>query len=134
MTLFRSLTFLLLLIATVALVAIAYLLYVQYVLPEDIEDEVLTTEQYSDSANASATTSETSVASDIPATGLVIDIRTLPETQQGVLKSLGYEQTITFTPEMISCAEERLGRARVIEIKNGATPTILESASLMACI
>jgi hypothetical protein len=63
-----------------------------------------------------------------------IEIKTLPEAQQGVLKSLGYTDTITFTPTMIQCATEKLGLERVGALRTGSAPTPLEIARLTPCL
>ncbi len=132
MTFFRGIILFLLLVLTIAMVAIAYFLYQSH--GNTAGYGAASTEQTRDSVTTAGAADVAPVADAVPATGLVIDISTLPETQQAVLKTLGYENTITFTPEMISCAEGKLGSARVTEIKNGATPSVLESASLMGCI
>jgi hypothetical protein len=74
-----------------------------------------------------------SVTSGVPQSGFTIEISSLPEAQQSILRTLGYEAQITFTPEMVSCAEGKLGSARVEEIKAGAVPGPVESARLMPC-
>ncbi len=134
MTFFRGVILFLLLVLTVAMVAIAYFLYQRQSGLGPVRDTVTTPSQHESGDAANSRVSETPVADSVPATGLVIDISTLPTAQQGVLRSLGYEQTITFTPDMIACAEAKLGSARVTEIKRGAAPSVLESASLMGCI
>jgi flagellar basal body-associated protein FliL len=70
----------------------------------------------------------------IPAAGFTIDVATLPESQQAVLHTLGFEETVTFTEEMVTCAEEKLGVARVAEIIDGATPSVIESTKLVPCL
>jgi len=54
--------------------------------------------------------------------------------QRQLLETLGVDtENLTITPEMVACAEAKVGAARVAEIQNGATPTFMEGASLMAC-
>ncbi len=87
-------------------------------------------EQVGDQANApEAVPSET-----VPAAGFTIDVATLPESQQAVLHTLGFDETVTFTEEMVSCAEEKLGVARVAEIIDGAKPSVIESTKLVPCL
>ncbi len=58
----------------------------------------------------------------------------LTDSQKKMLESFGVDtNAITVTAAMIACAETKLGAARVEEIKNGATPSMLEGASLIAC-
>lgn len=59
---------------------------------------------------------------------------TLTADQKAMLKSFGLDPNkITVTATMIACAEAKVGTARFTEIKNGATPSFLEGASLMTC-
>jgi hypothetical protein len=54
--------------------------------------------------------------------------------QRAMLESFGLNpDEITITPTMIACAEAKVGASRVTEIQNGATPSLLEGASLIAC-
>jgi hypothetical protein len=67
-----------------------------------------------------------------PATSISVDA--LTDSQKKMLESLGVNtEAITVTAAMIACAEAKLGKARIEEIKNGATPSMLEGVSLMAC-
>jgi hypothetical protein len=75
-----------------------------------------------------------SVAETVPASGFTVQISALPASQQSVVRTLGFTDSITFTPTMVLCAEAKLGSTRINEIKLGAAPTILESASLLACL
>ncbi|MFM2381511.1 MAG: hypothetical protein RLZZ76_278 [Candidatus Parcubacteria bacterium] len=67
-------------------------------------------------------------------TGATVSADALTESQKKMLESFGVDtNAITVTTAMIACAEAKLGAARVEEIKNGATPSMLEGASLIAC-
>lgn len=58
----------------------------------------------------------------------------LSEGQLKMLASFGIDpDTVTITPQMVACAEAKLGAARIEELKNGATPSMSEGISLMAC-
>ena len=58
----------------------------------------------------------------------------MTDAQRNMLKSFGLDpDTITITPSMVACAEAKVGAARVEEIRNGATPSIMEGASLLGC-
>ncbi len=59
---------------------------------------------------------------------------TLTDSQKKMLESFGIDtEAVTVTASMVACAEAKLGSARVEEIKNGATPSFLEGASLFSC-
>lgn len=63
-----------------------------------------------------------------------IDSSNMTEGQRKLISSLGLNpDNITVTAEMVACAEAKLGAARVEEIKNGATPSFTEGASLVVC-
>lgn len=54
--------------------------------------------------------------------------------QRKVLETLGIDTTsVTVTPEMMACAEAGVGSARYKEIVAGATPSIGEGLTLLAC-
>ncbi len=63
-----------------------------------------------------------------------VDTSQLTPGQKQLLETLGVDtENLVITPAMIACAEAKVGAARVAEIQNGATPTFMEGASLMAC-
>jgi len=65
---------------------------------------------------------------------ILIQTATLSESQQKIIKGLGYTgDTITISPVMVRCAEDSVGKARLAEILAGATPGALEAISLMSC-
>lgn len=69
-----------------------------------------------------------------PPTPVIIETRSLTEGQRDALNTLGYTgETITLTTDMIVCATEALGSARINEILEGATPSVLESMRLLPC-
>ncbi len=58
----------------------------------------------------------------------------LTEGQRNMLRSFGLNpDEVNITPQMIACAEAKIGATRIEEIKNGATPSFTEGASLVAC-
>ncbi len=63
---------------------------------------------------------------------LPIDQTDLTPEQQAIADKYGVD-TSKVTPEMVACAEAKLGAIRLDEIKNGATPTFSESLALFAC-
>lgn len=61
-----------------------------------------------------------------------INTADIPPAQQELLDKYGVDAN-NITPEMVACAEAKLGAARIEEIKNGATPSFTESIQLYAC-
>ncbi len=58
----------------------------------------------------------------------------LTDQQKAIAESFGIDpDTVTITPAMIACAEQKVGSARLAEIKDGATPSFLEGAALLTC-
>lgn len=65
---------------------------------------------------------------------IVVDTAKLPDSQQKILKTFGYDEgTLTITPAMISCAEEAVGKDRLGEIMGGSSPSALESIKILPC-
>ena len=63
-----------------------------------------------------------------------INSSNMTEGQRKFISALGLDpNNVTVTAEMIACAEEKLGAARVEEIKNGATPSLIEGGKLVVC-
>lgn len=80
------------------------------------------------------TLEERSLETELQAEATVIDPDLINADQKELLESFGIDTTgITVTAEMIACAEEKVGKERVEEIKNGATPGFLEGLSLVSC-
>lgn len=70
----------------------------------------------------------------VPESGTTIDASVMTDGQRKLLESLGVDaDSITITPEMITCAESSLGNQRVTAIQNGDTPNFIEGTKLMAC-
>lgn len=87
-------------------------------------------------AQSSATPQQTTPDSGTPqaADGTKVQANALTEGQRKMLSAMGIDpNSITITPAMVACAEAKLGAPRIEEIKNGATPSFTEGASLMAC-
>jgi len=78
---------------------------------------------------------ETPVANIVPEEGIKIDTSDITNEQKALAQKLGINlDEVTITPEMISCAEQKLGSARIEEISAGESPTTLESISLLGCL
>jgi hypothetical protein len=70
-----------------------------------------------------------------PAEPVTFDPATLSSEQKATLESLGVDpETVRITPEMIACAEEKVGRERLDEIIAGAAPGLVEGLSLAHCL
>jgi hypothetical protein len=81
-----------------------------------------------------STQNNTDQATQTSGTGTQVNANSLSDSQKQMLQSFGIDpNTITITAEMVACAEAKLGAARIEEIKNGATPSFSEGASLVAC-
>jgi hypothetical protein len=66
--------------------------------------------------------------------GATVNTSSLSAGQRQMLEAMGIDaDSVNITPEMVACAEAKLGAARIEEIKNGATPSFSEGASLVAC-
>ena len=61
----------------------------------------------------------------------------LSPAQEKALETIGIEPSevpSSFTPEQLTCFEEKLGKNRVVEIKNGDTPSATEFYKAKGCI
>lgn len=75
-----------------------------------------------------------SVTASVPAEGMTIDTSALSDTQRKMLETMGVDtENLVLTPDMVACAEAEIGSVRLMEIKDGASPSMSESASLMGC-
>ncbi len=76
----------------------------------------------------SATTS--TEATDAPP----VNTSQLTQEQREMLSSFGIDaDALVVTASMITCAETKIGKARIEEIFNGATPTFFEGLDLFSC-
>lgn len=101
-------------------------------IPNTISDMAQQPQQQSGDTTTGGTVSGGTAAS--ANTGMTINVNSLSDSQRAMLKALGITgDTITITPQMMACAEAKVGAARIEEIKNGATPSFSEGASLIAC-
>lgn len=90
---------------------------------ESAKETYIDTTTKSPEANGSTQAAPTPVSTD-----------SLTDAQKKMLESFGVDtNAITVTATMVACAEAKLGKERIEQIKNGATPSMLEGASLMAC-
>lgn len=76
-----------------------------------------------------------SVANTVPAEGVALPPDALSVQQKAIAESLGINvDSFVLTPQMVECAEEKLGTTRIEEIMAGDAPSILESARLAPCL
>jgi len=77
---------------------------------------------------------DTPIANIVPQEGIKIDTTAVSEDQKTAAKKVGIDlDSVVITPEMVSCAEKKLGSTRVQEIMGGSSPSTLESISLFGC-
>lgn len=66
---------------------------------------------------------------------IIIKTETLPEAQQETLDTFGLDaEAYTITPEMVACANKKIGEERVAEIVAGSSPSPIEALSLLPCV
>lgn len=126
-----------LLLVIIVLALVVYLLLQKTPLTVQVPFGATTSEEATSTPNTNTAASEgttDNAAITVPHEGFVIDIQSLPAAQQSALKALGYSDTITISPAAVTCAEEKIGTARVLEIKNGAAPSLVESTKLAGCL
>lgn len=88
----------------------------------------------SGAADSSQPASADQAAAAVAEEGTTIDASVMTAGQRKLLGSLGVDaDSITVTPEMISCAQNSLGDERVTAIQNGDTPSFLEGTKLLSC-
>lgn len=93
----------------------------------NLGDMARTVQENTMSSSAAPTTSDTAEGTAVPTSAL-------SDGQRKMLEAMGIDaDSVNITPEMVACAEAKLGAARIEEIKNGATPSFTEGASLVAC-
>ncbi len=88
-------------------------------------------ETESESGDSSANGENTQVA---PGEEVKVDASMMTDGQRKMLEAMGVDpNNVKITPEVIACAETRVGKERMVEIQNGATPSIIEGGKLFAC-
>lgn len=71
----------------------------------------------------------------IPDTSIPLSSLPLSDTQKSLLSAAGIDyETFIITPEMIVCAEGKLGTERFGAIVDGSSPSALETMSLLGCL
>ncbi len=63
-----------------------------------------------------------------------INVENIPEAQRAFLKTMGITgNEIVVTNTMLACAQVEIGIDRMVEIQNGATPSVSEGLALAGC-
>jgi hypothetical protein len=108
--------------------------------PQPVSVDEKTGAVTTDEATAEVTTetasdlNDGSVAESVPEEGIKVDTATLSDGQKKILNTLGVDtENLVLTPEMVACAEAKIGSARLAEIQAGVSPSFLEGAALVAC-
>jgi hypothetical protein len=79
--------------------------------------------------------SDTSETTIIPDTSIPLSSLPLSDTQKSLLAAAGIDyDTFIITPEMVVCAQEKLGADRFEAIRQGSSPSALETMSLLGCL
>jgi|GEM_PF-2239040 len=79
-------------------------------------------------------TNDLSVETQGDETVIEVDLTTLSDNQRSALALVGIEgDTFTITSETLACAENKLGKDRLDEIKDGDIPTFGETLLLIKC-
>lgn len=113
--------------------------YVWYLVQDTLtQEEVPVSNSATEQEPAAAASQETqsgSVAETVPAGGLSLPPDALSEQQKNIAESVGIDvDAFVMTPQMVQCAEEKLGTARIMEIMAGDSPSVIEVARLAPCL
>ena len=107
---------------------------------EPTNNEVLSNGGLSEGGNGAGDEVQTDTSGTATGTGksatesITVSPDTLSDGQKKLLETFGVDtNNIEITPEMISCAEEKVGEERMQEIQNGATPSFIEGMTLIGC-
>ena len=101
--------------------------------PEEPSEELEQTPDIETAAPAAQETEETPVATT-EEDEIVIDTSQLTEEQKAAAEQFGIDvDNIVVTEAMRTCAVDAVGEARLLELQNGATPSLFEGLSLLGC-
>lgn len=92
-------------------------------------------ENQRDDKTASEVTPISNTTSDVPDTSIPLSSLPLSDTQKSLLATAGIDyETFIITPEMVTCAQQKLGADRFRAIVAGSSPSALETMSLLGCL
>jgi len=120
----------------IAIGALVYVWYVyQRVQPALIKDTSPITKEVTSSNGVKEDTLTEGGGNEVPSADVVIDTRTLTDTQRSILSTFGYKgDMVTIPHEVVSCAEQSVGEVRFTEILDGSAPTPFELLKLSPCL
>ncbi len=71
----------------------------------------------------------------IPEDGIPLSSLKLSDEQKSILSKVGVDtQTFVLTKDMLTCANEKLGKERVVAITKGSSLSVLEVTRLLPCL
>lgn len=71
----------------------------------------------------------------IPEDGIPLSSLKLSDEQKSILKKVGVDtQTFVLTKDMLTCANGKLGKERVVAITKGSSLSVLEVTRLLPCL
>ena len=132
----------LIIVTTVLILALAAVVYIWFVLQkthmqiDEQSSEVVENKsiQEAQPSYESENATNESIDAETPTEPIVVETAELSDTQKKLLDTFGFEgDTVTITPDMISCAEDAVGKERMDTIVDGASPSPLESLKLLPC-
>lgn len=104
-------------------------------LSQPVSSSVVTGATQTAQADASSTEQTSSTSPAATQKPITVKTSSLTPAQKALLASFGINaDTVTITPQMISCAYGTLGEARVNAIVAGAKPTAMEMVKVAPCI
>lgn len=78
-------------------------------------------------SDADVTTTENTASTEVSTASLT-------DGQRRMLETMGIDaSSVTITPEMVACAEAKVGVDRVAAYEQGEIPTLIEAGKLAAC-
>lgn len=85
-------------------------------------------------ANDSVQNETTLTTEEAAETAFVIEVDRLSDTQKAAIRAAGVDgDEIVITRGMVACAEAEIGSSRVAEIEDGASISMSEGVTLIAC-
>ena len=101
---------------------------------EESGQEIASTTPNQESETESEIMLDANTDEQLQTEAVIVDTSALDPGQQKALKRVGVDaDSITITPEMIACAEEKVGVETVTAIQNGSTPSFIEATKLLTC-
>ena len=116
------------------LLVVAVFVYIQYKV-FTINNSTPVSELEETNIPANSEPIATPPVTDAPEEGIPLSTLPLSDGQQDALRAVNVNpDTFVITEAMITCAGGVLGQERLTEITAGASPSLMESLSLMKCV